>query len=255
MKQAIVLTYPNLTKKESELLKNTNIFKIACNWHAEELKPDKRLIADRGILDKVKAVGNQPIVTFLEYYPDDERLEDYRHLPARHSTLLTCVDYLIENRYTDVLLIADNSQTNGKEIDKKFQEHNKKTITQLNNFINIYKYSENGVFDIPHLPIEEFLKMAKPAQRVNLTAEDKILGKTLEEKQNETKEQGSKYEKMFMFTDAFLFEVHTKGRDNKSVETGEFIKNLLPPKKQQELLDDIKEVEYNGIVIKRITGK
>lgn len=244
MKQAIVLTYPNLTQKEVNLLKNTNIFKIACNWHAEELKPDKRLIADRGIIDKVKSAGNQPIITCLEY---KEGLEDYRHLPARHSTLLSCVDYLIQNKFTDVLLIADNTQTNGKEIDKKFQDHNRKIITQLSRFINIYKYSERGVFDVPYLQVKEFLKMAK-SQAIKQTAEDKILGIKPEDKK-ET------FNEVFMFTDAYLFEVCTKGLNNKSVETGVLISNLLPPKKQQEFLDGEKEVEYNGLIIKRITGR
>ena len=244
MKKAIVLTYPNLNEEEKKLLQNTEVFKIACNWHAEHLKPHKRLICDRGIIDKVKAVGKQKIITFLEYYPD-ERLEDYRHLPARHSSLLSCVDYLIENKFTDVLLIADNTQTNQKEIDIKFQEHIRKTINQQSNFTNIYKYSSRGVFDIPHVTIKEFLKM-KNQEYLPLTAEDKLLGLTAPKRKNMLE--------MFAFSDAYLYEVYTEGVDNKSVETGELLKNFLPPKLMAKIMEGETEIKYGNITIKRLTG-
>lgn len=239
MKKAIVLTYPKLTKKDERLLKNTEIFKIACNWHSEQLNPHKRLIADKGIIEKVKLLCKQPILTLLEYN-GDKQLEDCRHFPKRNSTLLSCVDYLIKERYTHILLIADNRTSDGKDINKKFQKHIYDTINQQKRFINIYKYSERGYFDIPHISIEEFLEMKKQ------TAEEKILG--VEPQEREV------FNDIFMFTDAYLFEVCTKGLDNHSVETGALLAQLLPPKKQQELLDGAKEVEYNGLIIKRITG-
>lgn len=241
MKKAIVLTYPKLTKKEERLLKNTDIFKIACNWHSEQLKPHIRLIADNNIIDDVKKVGKQQIITLLEYRENDSRLEDYRHLPKRNSTILSCIDYLIEKEFTDVLLIADNSVANGKEINKRFQSHIYDIINQQKGFINLYKYSERGYFNIPHISIEEFLEMKKQ------TAEDKILGIKPEEKR-------TKFKEVFMFTNSYLFEVRTNGLNNQSIETGTLIAQLLPPKKQQELLDGAREVEYNGLIIKRITG-
>ena len=51
MKKAIVLTYAPVTKSEAELLKNTDIFKIATNFSAAELNPNIRLTAD-DIVDK-----------------------------------------------------------------------------------------------------------------------------------------------------------------------------------------------------------
>jgi len=245
MKKAIVLTYPNLNKKEEKLLKNTDVFKIACNWHAESLKPNQRLIADNGIIDNVKKAGNQQIATLLEYYEDD-RLEDYRHLPKRNSTLLSCVDYLLFHNYTDVLLIADNTQANNQEIDVNFQNFIRKTINQQSNFINIYKYSEKGFFDIPHVSIEDFLKMNNNDEYLPLSDEDKLLGRTAPKRKNMLE--------MFAFSDAYLYEVSSEGQDNKSIESGELIKNFLPPKVMAEIMEGKQIVKYNNITIKRLTG-
>lgn len=244
--KAIILTYPKLSPKEIKLLKNTDIFKIACNWHAEQLKPHKRLICDKGIIEQVKSVGNQQIATTLEYYPD-ERLEDYRYLPVRHSSLLSCIDYLIENKYTDVLLIADNTQTNQEDIGKRFQDHIRSTINQQKSFINIYKYSERGVFDIPHVEIEEFLKMNCLNRNLGkLTAEDKLLGVTEPIKK--------KVIEAFAFSDSFLYEIHTEGLNNKSVENGELIKGFLPLELQIKIQAGATEVKYGNLIIKRLTG-
>lgn len=240
MKKAIVLTYAPISKEEEKLLKNTDIFKIACNWHAENLKPNKRLIVDKKIIDKVKAVGKQNIVTLNEYY-DDERLEDYRHLPRRNSTLPSCVDYLVEHDFTDVLLVANNLVTNGQEISINFQNNNRKLINQLTNVIDIYKYSENGVFDVPHLSIKEFLNM-----REKLTPEEKLLG--YKEPKKKTLLE------LCAFTDSYLYEVKTKGLDNASEETGEIVDGILPLEKKKEILEGAIEIEYNGLIIKRLTG-
>lgn len=244
--KAIVLTYANITKEEERLLQNTDVFKIACNWHAENLKPDIRLICDKDILDKVKSAGKQKIATLLEYYPNDERLEDYRFLPRRNSSLPSCVDYLIHHGYTDILLVANNQITNGKEISKGFQNNNKNMIEQLAKFVRIYKYSKDGVFTVPHVGIKEFLEMDEKSEYLPLTDEDKLLGLTKPKKKNLLE--------MFAFSDSYLYEVHTKGLDNKGIETGDLIKGFLPPASQQKILEGEEEIEYNGLVIRRITG-
>lgn len=240
MKKGIVLTYAEVSKEEEKLLKNTDIFKIACNWHSEHLKPHKRLIADKGIIDKVKEVGNQNIVTLIEYYQDD-RLEDYRHLPMRNSTLPSCVDYLVENGFTDVLLIANNKVTNNKEISLAFQNNNRNAINQLSKVIDIYKYDIEGVFDIPYLSIKDFLSMTE-----KLTPEEKLLGYKEPKKKSLLQ--------LCAFSNSYLYEVKTKGKDNVSVETGELIESILPIEMQQKIINGEKEIEYSGLVIKRITG-
>lgn len=79
-----------------------------------------------------------------------------------------------------------------------------------------------------------------------MTEEDKLLGN----KENSEKVMLKK----LIFTEAYKYEVHTKGKDNKSIESGSLLNNILPAIEKQKLLEGIEEIEYNGLVIKRITG-
>lgn len=234
--KAIVLTYAPITKKETELLKKTDIFKIACNTYRAELKPNIRLTAD-DIVDKCLECDTCPVIS-LNYDIGKENVINGSHLPKRHTSLVSCCDYLITQRFTDILLVATNTVANGKDINKSFQNINRKGINSLKDYARIYKYSDNAIFDVPTITIEGFLTM---------TDENLILGTTEEQPEN-------KLLKGLAFSDAYLYKVQTKGLDNPSIETGEILNALLPNSKKKEILSGKVTIEYNGLIITRITG-
>lgn len=226
--KAIILTYAPITKEEQKLLKNTDIFKIACNDYCAELKPNIRLCADN-IVDKCLNCDVCPVVS-LNYDLDKKRVINGNYLPNRHTTLVSCVDYLYLNGYTSVLLVASNPVS-------KTTKLNIEGINSIKDCLYLYKYTESGNLDIPAKSIKDFIMM---------TEEDKLLG---------ISENSEKIMlKKLIFTDSYNYEVCSKGKDNKSVETGTLIGNILPYDKQSELLSGKEEIEYNGLVIKRLTG-
>jgi len=226
--KAIILTYAPVTTEEKELLKNTDIYKIACNYYCADLKPDIRLCADN-IVDKCLKCDTCPVVS-VNYDLNKERVINGCYLPKRYTTLVHCVDYLYLKGYTNILLVATNP-------DSATSKLNIEGINSIKDCVYLYKYSENCNLDIPYKTIKDFIMM---------TDEDKLLGN------EETKEKTML--KKLIFTDAFNYEVHTKGKDNKSIESGEIINNILPAIEKQKLLDGLEEIEYNGLVIKRLTG-
>ena len=226
--KAIVLTYAPVTKKEQKLLKNTDIFKIACNYYCADLKPDIRLCAD-DIVDKCLKCDNCPVIS-VNYDLDKKRVINGCHLPKRHTTLVSCVDYLYLKGYTSILLVATNPVSATHKL-------NIEGINSIKDCIYLYKYTKDGNLDIPYKSIGDFIMQ---------TEEDKLLG--LEEKPEKV------MFKKIIFTDAFLFEVSTEGYNNKSVENGALIDRILPVEQKQKLLEGIEEINYNGTIIKRITG-
>ena len=80
-----------------------------------------------------------------------------------------------------------------------------------------------------------------------MTDENLILGTTEEQPEN-------KLLKGLAFSDAYLYKVQTKGLDNPSIETGEILNALLPNSKKKEILSGKVTIEYNGLIITRITG-
>lgn len=226
--KAIVLTHAPITKKEQELLKNTDIFKIACNNYCAELNPNLRLCAD-DIVDKCLICDNCPVVS-LNYDLDKTGVINGSYLPNRHTTLVSCVDYLYLKGFTSILLVASNP-------DSATYKLNIEGINSIKDCLYLYKYSENCNLGIPYKSIKDFIMM---------TEEDKLLGN------NENSEKVLL--KKLIFTSAYKYEVHTKDRDNKSIESGEIINNILPVNKKEELLQGTEEIEYNGLVIKRLTG-
>lgn len=239
--KAIVLTYAPITKKEENLLKNTKIFKIACNWHAENLKPDLRLVFDdKETIKKALEVGKQKIISGNYSYPD-KRVETAYYLPNRHSTLIGCVDYLIINGYTEILLVANNLKTNQKDISSDFQKNNIDGINSVKDCAYIYKYSDDAVFDVPTKTIEEFLKMSDEIENL-------ILGN------EEPKKEEKSLLKNLAFSDAYRYTVKTKGYDNESIENGTLLNAILPLSKKQEILSGKEVVEFDNLIITRITG-
>ena len=78
-----------------------------------------------------------------------------------------------------------------------------------------------------------------------LTDEDKLLGIT--------EKSPKKMLEKTIFTSACRYEVHTEGKDNKSIEGGHIIDSLLPLSEKQRLLNGENEITYNGLVIKKLT--
>lgn len=228
MAKAVILTYAELTKEEAKLLKNTDVFKIACNNYCAELKPNIRLCADN-IVNKCLECDTCDVIS-INYDLERERVINGCTMPKRHSTLLHCIDWLYFQGYTNVLLVATNPK--GTETYKT----NLEGVNIMKECLNLYKYKEEGTFNIPTMTVKEFLM---------LTDEEKLLGIT--------EKSPKKMIEMTIFTDACIYEVHTEGKDNKSVEGGHIIKSILPPEQQQRLLNGENEIVYNGLVIKKLT--
>lgn len=227
IKKAIVLTYAPVSKADAKLLKETDIFKIATNFSAAELKPNVRLTAD-DIVDKCLECDTCPVVS-LNYDLHKQRVIDGSKLPKRYTSLVSCIDYLLFKGYTDILLVASNPES-------ATQKRNYEYVSQLNNCLYLYKYTNEGYFDIPYKSIGGFIKM---------TDEDKILG---------IKENPEEKLDMLALTDSCLYEVYTKGYNNKSISNGQRLSNILSVEYKQKLIKGELEIEYNGLVIKRLTG-
>lgn len=229
MKKAIVLTYAPVNESDAKLLKNTDIFKIATNFSAAELKPNIRLTAD-DIVEKCLNCDTCDVLS-LNYDLDKERVINAHYLPKRHSSLVSCIDYLMLQGFTHILLIATNPDSATCKI-------NYEGINQLKNYLYLYKYTKDGYFDIPHRTVKEFIMDEV------LTDEQKILGMT---------EPPKRLLDATVLTDACLYEVSTEGRNNVSVENGLLVAAILPFEEKQKLLSGETEILYNGTLIKRIT--
>lgn len=230
MKKAIVLTYAPVTKAEAELLKNTDIFKIATNFSAAELNPNIRLTAD-DIVDKCLNCDDCDVVS-LNYDLDKKRVVNGHYLPKRHTSLVSCVDYLVLKGFTHILLVASNPVSATSKM-------NYEGINQLKNYLYLYKYTKDGNLDIPHKTVKEFI------MDQFITEEDKILGMA---------EPGKRLLDLTALTDACLYEVSTEGKNNGSIETGVLVDAILPLKEKQKFVSGEVEVRYNGMIIKRVTA-
>ena len=228
IKKAIVLTYAPVTAKEKKLLQNTGIFKIACNTYCADLKPDIRLTAD-DIVDKCLECDNIPVVS-LNYDFNKERVISAVNYPKRHSSLLSCLDYLYFNGYNAVLLVASNPDSATCKI-------NYSGIDYMKDYIYLWKYTEGGNFNIPHKTIEDFIM---------LTDDEKILGI----KETEPRKMFTKT----LFTDACMYEVCVEGKNNKSIENGLLMDSILPMEFKQRLINGETEFVCNGLTVKRITN-
>ena len=168
---------------------------------------------------------------YVNYDLNKERVINGSYLPSRHSSLLNCIDYLYLKGYTDVLLIATNPPgTNTYKINLQGTDF-------MKDCFNLYKYSEEGTFNLPVKTVKEFLM---------LTDEEKLLGYT------EPRERT--FIEKTVFTDACKYEVHSEGKNNISIEDGRLIGSILPSEEKQKILNGESEIIYNGLVIRKITA-
>lgn len=229
MKKAIVLTYAPVNKEEAKLLRDTDIFKIACNNYCADLKPDIRLCTDN-IVDRCLECDTCDVVS-INYDFDKKRVHNGCWLPKRLTTLISCIDYLCLKGYNEILLVASNPEGTATF------DLNNEGIKDFKGYVTLYKYSQEGNLDIPVKTIKEFTM---------LTDDEKILGV----KENPAKKLMTK----IIFTEACQYEVHTEGLDNKSIETGYVIGNILPMTEKERFLSGETEINYNGLIIRKITG-
>ena len=232
--KAIILTYAPITSEEENLLKETSVYKIACNTYRAEVKPDVRLTSDN-IVNKCLECDLCPVIS-INYDLEKERVINGCHYPDMNSSLLNCACYLVLNGYTSILLVANNLKTNRKDISLEFQELNRKGINKLKEFACFYKYSDIGVFDIPTKTIKDFI----------MDDESLILGVTVENKT-------VRILKTLAFSEDFKYEIKTIGKNNASIEGGNLIANILPLNKKEEILNGEEVITYNDLEIRRLT--
>lgn len=154
--KAIILTDIELSKKDKKFLQETDIFKMALNQHAEELKPDCRIITDYQNFEAIYKNFPEPLVS-VRYYPRENYLRLIKgNVDFRGSTIVAGCEWLYKNNYKDILIIGDNT-VHGKE----HQETVKKGIKQILELypdIKIHQF-KNGNFDLEQKGIENFIKV------------------------------------------------------------------------------------------------
>ena len=148
--KAIILTYASVQNYEREILLRTNIFKLALNQHAKDLKPNARIITDY-TLPKILLSCPEKIISVrekLRYY--SPRVE-YPHIEFKGSTIIAAVDYLISKHYKEILIIGDNSVNS-----LQFRNEVNREIKKYSPKIKIYQYS-SGNFNLSQKSVKEFL--------------------------------------------------------------------------------------------------
>lgn len=152
--KAIVLTNSQVDESQAKELIETDIFKIALNFHAEWLKPDLRIATDYGMANGMLNCFSQNVVTIRDYF-EDKRNIYHGEITFKGSTIIACIEYLISENFDEILLIADNSvhQEWFKERIKKEIEN----ILEKYSNIKIFQYS-NGNFNLPVMSVQKFIK-------------------------------------------------------------------------------------------------
>ena len=106
--KAIILTQAPITKEEKVILKETNIFKIAINQHAEELNPDIRIISDY-VLNDICTKFPQKVLSVRDKFRYNSCRVEYFDTEFKGATIVSAIEYLISKKYDKILIIGDNS--------------------------------------------------------------------------------------------------------------------------------------------------
>lgn len=149
--KAIILTFAPVSEEEKNILRNTNIVKVAINQHAEELKPTYRICSDYGIIGNLLENYSQNVITVREWV-NHERLIYAGNISFKGSTMVACIEYLVKD-YDDILIIGDNtvhSESFKNRINQEIE-----TITKNNPEVKIYQYRQ-GNFNLPVESVKEF---------------------------------------------------------------------------------------------------
>jgi hypothetical protein len=105
--KAIILTYAPVQDFEREILKQTNIFKLALNQHAVDLKPNARIITDY-ILPKIFDSCPEKIISVRQRLRCYSARVEYPNIEFKGSTIIAAADYLISKDYDEILIVGDN---------------------------------------------------------------------------------------------------------------------------------------------------
>ena len=153
--KSIILTYAPIQQSELEIIKNTKIYKLALNHHAQELKPNARIISDY-VLPKICAKFPQDkIISVREKLRYPSINVEYYEGEFKGATIISAIDYLISKKYKDILIIGDNSVNGNEFINLINNEINK--IKNTFNKVNIYQYTR-GNFPLPQMCISDFCR-------------------------------------------------------------------------------------------------
>jgi hypothetical protein len=151
--KAIILTYSPLRNFEKELIKNTDIFKIALNQHAKELLPNARIITDY-VLKKICQSCSEKIISVRDTLKCFSDRVEYPDIEFKGSTIVAAVEYLISKSYSKILIIGDNTVNS-----VLFQKEVKNEIDKLKDKALIYQYSK-GNFNLPVITVSDFITKA-----------------------------------------------------------------------------------------------
>ncbi len=153
MNKAIVLTQVNVDNSDVQKLIDTQIFKIALNQHAENLKPHQRICTDYSVQTDLLNKFNQPVVIIRDYFPD-KRIIFQPKITFKGSTIIAAIEYLISCEYDEILLIADN--TVHQEWFKNRVNKELDSIVEQNSKVKIYQFTK-GNFNVETKSINDFI--------------------------------------------------------------------------------------------------
>lgn len=150
MSKAMVLTYASVSKDEAKLIKESTIFKLAINQHAEELNPQVRICSDWNLPYICKNFP-QPIISVRDYFRYINTRLIPNNLEFKGATIIAAVEWLISKQYNDILIVGDNTVNT-----EDFQNNVNKHITPLMEYARIWQY-KFGKFQLPVKSIGKFL--------------------------------------------------------------------------------------------------
>lgn len=145
--KGIILTYAPLTQEEKDLLTNTKIYKLALNQHADELKPNQRIVTDYCGVQTIISKFKEPVVGVRVKHPSIKTVD---YVEFKGATILAAIDFCIYNGITDLLLVADNTVHN-----KEFQNIIIRDL-QEEKGINLFQY-RNGNFPLATKSVRDFI--------------------------------------------------------------------------------------------------
>ena len=149
--KAIILTQAPIKECEQNLLRNTNIFKLALNHHAEEFSPDVRIISDY-ILPNICRKFPHKVVSVRDRFRYITSRVEYFNVEFKGATIISAIEYLIFKKYDEILIIGDNT-VHGEE----FIALVKREVDKLKDKAKIYQYT-TGNFNLPVMSITEFCR-------------------------------------------------------------------------------------------------
>lgn len=147
--KAIILTYAPTTDEERDILKRTDIFKLALNQHAKDLNPHARIITDYILLNLYKSCPER-IISVREKLKTYSPRVEYPEIEFKGSTIIAAADYLISKNYDEILIVGDN-KVNSAE----FRNQVKEEMDIISSEAKIFQYA-NGNFNLPVRKIADF---------------------------------------------------------------------------------------------------